>query len=158
MVLLIYIGAWLLKTPAEERVTLGFNCVKTEPTEQETAVIPSEPAGETCETGEFLKADTPETRTQGLSGRASSADTPGMVFVFDDDQPHEIWMKDMQFPLHLIWLDSDFKVVDIAYDVAPETYPKTFTSAKPARYLIELDTSFASKDELPFKIGDQVYY
>jgi uncharacterized membrane protein (UPF0127 family) len=156
MLVLIKVGSWILSTPAEQNVTIGFNCRK-EATTQSNSPLPSTD-NETCETAQFILADTPSLRTQGLSGRDSAADTAGMLFAFEDDGDHPIWMKDMHFPLHLIWLDKDFKVVDITYDVSPDTYPKTFVSAKPSRYLIELDTSFSTKEDLPFKVGDQLYY
>src|SRR5689334_22115975 len=38
-------------------------------------------------------ADTPETRARGLMYRTSLADGHGMLFVFDEDEDHEFWMK-----------------------------------------------------------------
>ena len=158
--------AWILWSPQDsgssdlpavdsDHIELSFRCIDKN---SELIAPGNEASAETCQTAQFLKADTQSLRTQGLSGRESNVSEPGMFFVFDDDSQHEIWMKDMKFPLHLVWLDNNKRVVDITYDVPPDTYPKTFTSAKPARYLIEIDANFAKKDEVPFSVGDQVYF
>jgi uncharacterized membrane protein (UPF0127 family) len=36
-----------------------------------------------------------------------------MLFVFQQSARHSFWMKDMKFPIDIIWLDSDEKVVYI---------------------------------------------
>lgn len=79
-------------------------------------------------------------RERGLSGRESLAPTEGMLFVFPESGYHAFWMKDMQFPIDIIWVAADGTIVDIAPVVRPETYPKTFepkhpraTSLRPTR-------------------------
>lgn len=50
-------------------------------------------------------ANTPETRAQGLSGRTDLLGNSGMLFTFDaNDKTPIFWMKDMLFPLDLIWI------------------------------------------------------
>lgn len=49
---------------------------------------------------------------QGLSGRTSLAADQGMLFVFDKPGTHSFWMKDMKFPLDIIWLNNG-QVVEI---------------------------------------------
>jgi len=88
-------------------------------------------------------AQTMEDRIQGLS------DTPGLLpnevklFVFEDEGPQAIWMKDMLYPIDIIWLDRTGVVVHIAEAVAPDTYPQSFASPVPARYVIETVAGFA---------------
>jgi uncharacterized membrane protein (UPF0127 family) len=88
-------------------------------------------------------ADTQAKRTQGLSGRAGLAEGSGMLFVFDWDATWGFWMKEMRFPLDIIWAQSDGTIVTIAHQVAPETYPEIFKPAKPARYVLEVPSGFA---------------
>lgn len=83
-------------------------------------------------------ADTPALRQLGLSGRPSLSDGEGMLFVFEEDGRWAIWMKDMLFSIDILWLDAQGRVVSIAEDVSPETYPQSFTPSEPARYVLEI--------------------
>ena len=63
----------------------------------------------TTTTGEEIPvevADTLKKRSLGLGKRASLKKGWGMLFVFEKRKPHRFWMKDMQFPLDIIWLDN----------------------------------------------------
>lgn len=83
-------------------------------------------------------ATTPESRQLGLSGRDSIADDEAMLFVLDHPGTAGIWMKDMNFAIDVIWLDTDKAVTHIETSVSPETYPRSFTSPVPSLYIIEL--------------------
>ena len=90
-------------------------------------------------------ADTPEERTQGLSGRQSLAEGEGMLFVFPEDGRHSIWMKDMLFSIDIVWVSPDGVVVDIAAGVSPDTYPAAFSPRSEARYVLELPAGFTER-------------
>jgi len=64
-------------------------------------------------------AITPTDRTLGLSGRSSMPRDSGMLFVFETEGKFEFWMKDMEFPLDLIWIDSDCYITDITINAPP---------------------------------------
>jgi uncharacterized membrane protein (UPF0127 family) len=49
-------------------------------------------------------ADTLRTRAQGLSGRESLGENSGMLFVFQIPLSYSFWMKDMRFPLDMVWI------------------------------------------------------
>lgn len=83
-------------------------------------------------------AATAEAKERGLSGRAGLATNEGMLFVYDKPQKVCMWMKDMSFPIDIIWLDAGKKVVHMSKDVSPETYPASFCANAPAKYVIEL--------------------
>jgi hypothetical protein len=51
-------------------------------------------------------ADTLQTREQGLSGRKKLCSNCGLLFVFPKSDRYVFWMKDMNFPLDLIWLQD----------------------------------------------------
>ena len=89
-------------------------------------------------------AQTTEQRVTGLSYRSTLEEGQGMLFIFDTDGTHGIWMKDMQFAIDIIWLDTAMKVVHIEESVAPDTYPKSFRSPVPARYVLEVPAGYAS--------------
>src|SRR5690242_15708811 len=52
------------------------------------------------------KADTPAKQQQGLSGTASLPLDQGMLFIFPKDGTYAFWMKDMNYSLDIIWIDS----------------------------------------------------
>ncbi len=87
-------------------------------------------------------ADTEQKRVQGLSGRNSMDNSNGMLFVFDTADYHEFWMKDMKFPIDIIWIGEDLKVVSIDSSVQPSSYPKRYRPTRPARYAIETNERF----------------
>jgi uncharacterized membrane protein (UPF0127 family) len=84
----------------------------------------------------------PTARQRGLSGRAFMEKGRGMFFVFPNEAVHEMWMKEMLFPLDVVWLDSQLRVVNINWDCRPcrsGTACYTYSSGAPARYAIELN-------------------
>jgi len=90
-------------------------------------------------------ADTEALRNQGLSGRSDLPGGTGMLFVFDTDGLWSFWMKDMLFPLDIIWADAQGRIVGIAHSVSPDTYPQSFTPGEPARYALEVPAGFAKE-------------
>jgi uncharacterized protein len=68
-----------------------------------------------------LIADTPQETFKGLSDRKDLGKYNGMLFVFDQPKRAGIVMRDMHFPLDIIWIGSDLKIVDIAQNVQLET-------------------------------------
>ena len=63
-------------------------------------------------------ADTPALQAKGLSGRKALLENQGMLFVFDKPSIPGFWMKDMNFPIDVIWI-SDGKVVGIQENLVP---------------------------------------
>lgn len=99
-------------------------------------------------------ASTPAERTRGLSGRESLEPVEGLLFVFDESKYHGIWMKEMRFPIDVIWVNEDFKVVGITEGLLPESYPKVFEPPEPARYVIETARYFS--ESFGIEVGDTV--
>jgi uncharacterized membrane protein (UPF0127 family) len=65
-------------------------------------------------------ARTSERRSRGLSGRAEIG-ADGLLLVWPDAGEHPIWMAGMRFPLDLVWLDVDHRVVAVESDAQPCT-------------------------------------
>ena len=93
-------------------------------------------------------ADTEGKRIRGLSGREYLADGTGMLFLFPSSGFYGFWMKDMNFSIDILWIDEDFKIVHIEREVHPDTYPKSFTSQEPAKYVLELNAGDALRLDL----------
>lgn len=94
-------------------------------------------------------ADTLDKQTQGLSDRTGLVQGSGMLFVFNSPSPQYMWMKDMNFPLDMVWLDQNKKVVYIATDLTPQSYdqnpPEIFSSPVNALYVIEIPSGDANR-------------
>ncbi len=89
-------------------------------------------------------AKTPEDRQKGLSDRDSMAPDHGMLFVFDHEAAWAFWMKDMRFPLDIIWFNSDRHAVFIKENLQPCT-PQDCPAYSPpmnAMYVLEVNAGF----------------
>lgn len=97
-------------------------------------------------------ADSEQERMQGLSGRQSLAENEGLLFVFEKEAYYGIWMKDMNFPIDIAWLDKDKTIVYIEKNISPQTYPKVFSPTLPSLYVLETKANFFENNKI--KIGD----
>jgi uncharacterized membrane protein (UPF0127 family) len=95
-------------------------------------------------------------RAKGLSGRPCIEPNRGMLFVFDKPGQYPFWMKDMKFPIDIVWVDANHKVIGLDIDVAPSTYPHAFVSEKPAQYVLELQAKRAK--DLNIGLGTTVNF
>ncbi|MFO0718438.1 MAG: DUF192 domain-containing protein [Candidatus Paceibacterota bacterium] len=100
------------------------------------------------------KVDTEEKRMHGLSGRDSLPPDSGLFFVFEKPQLAGIWMKDMKFPIDIVWIDENFHVIYIKEDAKPESFPEIFIPPKEAMYVLEVNSGFVEKNKI--KVGDRV--
>lgn len=105
-------------------------------------------------TVEASVADSIAERIKGLS------DTPmlpaGVVklFMFGAEGEHSIWMKDMKYPIDIMWVEKSGKIVHLEKDVSPNSYPKSFASPVPAWYVIEANAGFVASSSI--KVGDMM--
>ena len=103
-------------------------------------------------------ADTLKKRSLGLGKRASLKKGWGMLFVFENRKQHRFWMKDMQFPLDIIWLDNS-KIVHIirnAHPVNPKFETELMTSPVPVNFVLEIAAGQAEK--LQLKTGQRMQF
>jgi uncharacterized membrane protein (UPF0127 family) len=90
-------------------------------------------------------AHTDDELAKGLSGTDALAEGEGMLFVFDKPGSWPIWMKDMNYPIDILWLDESHQVITIAANISPDTYPQEFRPSKPASFVLELPAGYARK-------------
>lgn len=100
-------------------------------------------------------AGSQETRQKGLSNLKYLPKNHGLLFLFPENGTHSIWMKDMKFPIDIIWLDETLQVVDIKKEVSPDTYPTSFHPKVPSRYVLEVSEGFSQKNDI--EIGSVVF-
>ena len=102
---------------------------------------------------------TEEEHAQGLSGWSELKENEGMLFIFSQPGHYPFWMKGMDFPIDIIWLTEDMKVIYIKKDARPESYPETYgpdVSLMDAKYVLEVVSSFSDNNNL--KEGDGVEF
>lgn len=87
-------------------------------------------------------ADSQEERMRGLSQRTHLPEGTGLLFDFKGEGEWAIWMKDMNFPIDIVWANDT--VVTVVHDVSPDTYPQTFAPTLPVRYVLELPAGYAA--------------
>ena len=93
-------------------------------------------------------ADTPTLQEKGLSGHTPLASDEGMFFIFPHPAIEGFWMKDMLFPLDIIWFDANKKIVDVWQNATPGSYPQVVSPREPAQYVIEVSQGFYTAHHL----------
>lgn len=93
-------------------------------------------------------ADSQGERGQGLGGRESLPQDQGMFFIFERPGKYPFWMRDMRFPLDIIWLDEYYNVADMAMDVKPDSYPSAFAPNKNALYVLEVNAGWTAANKV----------
>ncbi len=101
-------------------------------------------------------AISPEDQQKGLGGITCIAKNEGMLFEYDQPAYYHFWMKGMQFRLDTLWLDANKKVVTEYPYIDPSTYPDTYTSYRPAKYVLELPAGEA--DSLGLSLNSQTSF
>jgi len=82
-------------------------------------------------------------RSQGLMFRKSLGPNAGMVFIFDEEAQHCMWMKNTLLALSVAFLDASGTIINIE-NMAPQT-EDTHCAKRPARYALEMERGwFAS--------------
>lgn len=90
-------------------------------------------------------ATTAAAREQGLSDIAALPKDSGLLFVFPNAGEYGFWMKDMHFPIDMVWIGADRKVSGVVPGVSPATYPTIFYPPAPISYVLELASGEAAK-------------
>ncbi|MBY0537917.1 DUF192 domain-containing protein [Patescibacteria group bacterium] len=94
-------------------------------------------------------ADTDAERAQGLSGTPYIPIGIAKVFIFDTSEKWSFWMKDMNYPIDIFWLDENGYVVHVIENASPDTYPEiSFIPPVPAKYVIETKAGFAAENNI----------
>lgn len=130
---------------AEEKVAVTRRAVTEEP-------LWTIAVGETLVEVEI--ADTAHERQQGLSGRPSLSTGKGMLFLFPAPDRYGFWMKNVAFPLDILWIARG-RVVGIEERVPTVPLgedPPLYYPAEPVMHVLEVPAGWA--DEHGIKPGD----
>lgn len=95
-------------------------------------------------------------KAKGLSDREELCKNCGMVFVFGEESKHTFWMKDMNFPLDIIYVNND-QIVEIFDNVQIYNDLGEFTEIFPnksADKVLELNAGWCEKNNV--LVGDKI--
>lgn len=87
--------------------------------------------------------NTQESRMRGLMMRQSMPVHRGMLFVFDADARHCMWMKNTLMPLSVAFIDEQGRIVNVE-EMLPQT-EDNHCAAKPARFALEMNSGWFKK-------------
>lgn len=98
-------------------------------------------------------------RIQGLMFLDSIPNDYGMLFVYQQENESDFgfWMKNTRIPLDIIYLDKDFRVINIccAYPCKTDPCP-VYRSEKPWWHVLEVNMGISKK--LGLKPGDRLNF
>ena len=122
-------------------------CTMASATGAAPAVIPlTLPSGKVLQVEVMVKD---EDRAMGLMFRPSLAEDRGMLFLFESADFHGIWMKNCKFPIDILWLDADRKIVHVQEGAPPcpkEPCP-VYAPLRRAVYVVELGSGQARREK-----------
>ena len=103
-------------------------------------------------------ARTPIALARGLSGRDGLGENESMLFIFGIADRHGFWMKDMKFPIDIIWL-KDNKIIGFTENIEPQIGAKTqdlkiYYPPEPVDRVLELRAGRARL--LNAQVGDMI--
>lgn len=91
----------------------------------------------------------------GLMYRKSMQNDRGMLFIFPEDAPRSFYMKNTEFSLDIIFINSKNKVVSIQKNAQPLD-ESSLPSTGPAQYVLEINAGLTSSWNL--KAGDSIAF
>ena len=88
-------------------------------------------------------------RSTGLSYRDGLAHNAGMLFLMPREGVQTFWMKEMRFPLDMVWIGAGCRVTGVTHDVPfPEAGTSTselprYKSPDGTLYVLEINAGLA---------------
>lgn len=96
-------------------------------------------------------AKTEEEKRRGLQNIEYLAPDEGMLFIWNEEDTREMWMKDTKIPLDQIAINDDDEVV-MVYQAQPES--ETLIPFPNAKYILEVNQNSGITEGDDFEIDD----
>lgn len=102
-------------------------------------------------------ADSLDKRASGLMFREDIPEDRAMLFIFQQEQIPKFWMKNVRFPLDILWINKDKIIVGIERDVplCQDSCPPIVPNQK-VSYVLEAKAGFVSRHQV--KIGEKISF
>jgi uncharacterized membrane protein (UPF0127 family) len=106
----------------------------------------------------FELADNAAEQAVGLSNKSSIGPNQGMLFAFTEPNIPSFWMKNMQFPIDIIWINGN-QVVGINPNLQPQPNTlagelPTYSPPQPVNFVLEVQAGWAEQNGV--QIGHNV--
>jgi uncharacterized membrane protein (UPF0127 family) len=101
-----------------------------------------------------LSAEIPTTRelmAKGLAVKNELRDNESMLFVYEEPSKQSFWMKDMRFPIDIIWIDSNGRIVHIEENLEPcplAPICPTYAPNADSQFVLETVSGFAQRHNI----------
>lgn len=94
-------------------------------------------------------------KIKGLGGKEYLKDNQGMLFLYFNNDVKYFWMKDMNFPIDVLWI-KDNRIINISENVPLYTNGETtrMNSIYPTNKVLELKAGTVFKHNI--KIDDEI--
>ena len=101
-------------------------------------------------------AITSRERSNGLMFRESLDPEKGMLFVFEKEGKHALWMKNTLISLDIIWINENKEIVFINENTQPckEQPCPIIEPAENAKYVLEINGGISKK--IGLIVGDKI--
>ncbi|MFC6975151.1 DUF192 domain-containing protein [Halomicroarcula sp. GCM10025709] len=120
-----------------------------------TVAVRQSDAGPTLATVEVRIADTTTKRYVGLSETDELGPDEGMLFVHDEADTHAYVMRNMSFPLDIIFVDADGTITTIHHASLPPPGDETLRRYEGrGKYVLEVNRGWTNRTGV--EVGDRV--
>lgn len=109
--------------------------------------------GETLATVDAEVADTPNERYTGLSDHESLSNDEGMLFVFNSESTRSFVMRDMAFPIDMIFVDANGEITTI-HEAPVENGSDRTNYRGEAQWVLEVNYGYAAEHGI--EEGDRI--
>jgi uncharacterized membrane protein (UPF0127 family) len=156
IVILIVIAAFIVFRPVSKNEKERTNKTEQKPLYLEGRIwFLSNDLSDTLVSIPVAVSDDPFERSRGLMYRYSMPDTVGMLFIYDRPDYLNFWMKNTHISLDIIFLDPNFKVIDIKQFTTPYS-EDMIPSRGIAKYAVEVNAGFVQR--IGIEIGDRISF
>ena len=94
---------------------------------------------EICGEKGCVNVEIAENKEKGLSGRESG----NMLFIFEEEKKHGIWMKDMNYELDIVWINANWTVTRVEKGELCQEECQVYHGK--GKYVLELEKGTAEK-------------
>ncbi|MDE1810557.1 MAG: DUF192 domain-containing protein [Candidatus Micrarchaeota archaeon] len=98
-----------------------------------------------------IVADTLTKKIIGLMFRGGLPKDTCMLFLFDSEAKQGIWMRNMKFPIDILWLDERKRISGMKKGAHPGKGFfdfETYYPERPSKYIIEFQSGYLSKNKV----------
>jgi len=100
-------------------------------------------------------ANTQSKREYGLMNLEKLDKEYGMLFIFNQKEIINMWMKNTKIPLDMIFIDENNEIVNVHESATPFSL-QIISSKKPAQKVLEINSSLSKK--FGIKSGQKIVY